>query len=186
MNVIWATGGGAVNIVFERIGGVHFAEIEGWNADVAVALLWTATGLGLSIGMLIAHRASIYLDRKHRNHAFIGWTLIIHGLLFAGAAWMPTLWLFCVIVFASRLIIGVEYAIQETMFQRSLPDFIRGRISTLDRGAELTMFGLSSYAAAELMYYMTPHTLTVVSGMLSALAGIVWFIRETDDAKVRA
>src|SRR5687767_4110946 len=40
MNIIWATGGGAMNIIFERIGGVYFAEIEGWNADVGVALLW--------------------------------------------------------------------------------------------------------------------------------------------------
>ena len=183
MNVIWATGGGAVNIVFERIGGVHFAETEGWNPDVAVALLWTATGLGLSLGMIIAHRASIYLDRRRINHGFIGWSLIAHGLLFAGAAWMPNLWLFCVIVFASRLIIGVEYAIQETMFQRSLPDYIRGRISTLDRGAELTMFGLSSYIAAELMFYMTPHTLTFLSGVLSAFAGIVWFIREKPEER---
>ena len=183
MNVIWATGGGAVNIVFERIGGVHFAETEGWNPDVAVALLWTATGLGLSLGMIIAHRASIYVDRRRINHGFIGWSLIAHGLLFAGAAWMPNLWLFCVIVFASRLIIGVEYAIQETMFQRSLPDYIRGRISTLDRGAELTMFGLSSYIAAELMFYMTPHTLTFLSGVLSAFAGIVWFIREKPEER---
>ncbi|MEO7539673.1 MAG: hypothetical protein ABIV21_06575, partial [Pyrinomonadaceae bacterium] len=181
INVIWATGGGAVNIVFERMGGVHFAQMEGWNPDVGVALLWTATGLGLTLGMLIAHRTSIYLDRKGRNHGFIGWTLIGHGLLFSVAAVMPSLWLFCLIVFISRAIVGVEYAVQETMFQRSLPDFIRGRISTLDRGAELTMFGLSSYAAAEAMFYITPQTLTLISGILSALAGVVWFIRENRD-----
>ena len=45
MNVIWATGGGAINIIFERLGGVYFARKEGWNPDIAVALLWTATGL---------------------------------------------------------------------------------------------------------------------------------------------
>lgn len=33
MNVIWATGGGAINIVFERMGGVHFAATEHWNPD---------------------------------------------------------------------------------------------------------------------------------------------------------
>jgi len=38
MNVIWATGGGSINIIFERIGGVYFASTEGWNPDVAVAL----------------------------------------------------------------------------------------------------------------------------------------------------
>jgi MFS family permease len=181
MNVIWATGGGSINIIFERLGGVHFAETEGWNPDLAVALMWTATGLGLTIGMLVAHRASIYLDRKQRHRTFIGWTLIIHGLLFAVGGFMPTLLSFCVIVFVSRAIVGVEYAVQETMFQRSLPDIIRGRISTLDRGAELTVFGLSSYVAGGMMYYITPQTLTVISGLLSAFAGVVWFIRQKKD-----
>ncbi len=181
MNVIWATGGGSINIIFERLGGVYFAETEGWNPDMAVALLWTATGLGLTIGMLVAHRASIYLDRKNINRAFIGWALIAHGVLFSVGAFMPTLALFWVIVFVSRAIVGVEYAVQETMFQRSLPDVIRGRISTLDRGAELTMFGVSSYVAGGMMYYITPQTLTVISGILSAFAGVVWFIRQKED-----
>lgn len=179
MNVIWATGGGSINVIFERIGGVYFAGTEGWNADVAVATLWTATGFGLTLGMLIARRTSIFLDRRGLNHGFIGWTLIVHGVLFSLAAFMPTLWLFSVIVFVSRAIVGVEYAVQETMFQRSLPDYIRGRISTLDRGAELTMFGLSSYVASGMMFYITPQTLTIISGFLSALAGVVWFLRET-------
>lgn len=178
MNVIWATGGGSINIIFERLGGVHFAATEGWNPDVAVALLWTATGLGLTAGMLLAHRTSRYLDRTKRVHGFIGWTLIVHGLLFSLAAYLPKLWMFGAVVFVSRAVVGVEYAVQETMFQRSLPDRIRGRISTLDRGAELTVFGLMSYAAGGMMFYITPQTLTVFSGILSALAGVVWFIRE--------
>lgn len=178
MNVIWATGGGSINIIIERLGGVYFAHKEGWNPDVAVALLWTATGLGLTVGMLVAHRVSLILDRRDLNNAFIGWTLIIHGVLFALGALMPTLTLFAVIAFVSRAIVGVEYAVQETMFQRSLPDYIRGRISTLDRGAELTVFGVSSLVASGLMYYITPQTLTAISGILSALAGVVWFVRE--------
>ena len=178
MNMIWATGGGAINVVYERIGGVYFAGTEGWNADIAVAILWTATGLGLTLGMLLAHRVSKYLDKHNLTHAFIGWTLIVHGILFSIGAFMPTLWLFSIFIFVSRAIVGVEYAVQETMFQRSLPDYIRGRISTLDRGAELTVFGLMSYAASGMMFYITPQTLTVGSGILSALAGVVWFIRE--------
>lgn len=178
MNVIWATGGGSINVIFERLGGVYFAETERWHPDVAVAMLWTATGFGLAFGMLIARRASIYLDRKDWNYSFIGWALIGHGVLFAFGGFTMTLWLFAVITFVSRAIVGVEYAVQETMFQRSLPDYIRGRISTLDRGAELTMFGLSSYISSEMMFYITPQTLTVGSGILSALAGVVWFLRE--------
>jgi MFS family permease len=184
MNVIWATGGGSINVIFERLGGVYFAETEKWNPDVAVAMMWTATGFGLAFGMLIARRTSIYLDRKNRNYGFIGWALIIHGVMFAFGGFANTLWLFALIAFVSRAIVGVEYAVQETMFQRSLPDYIRGRISTLDRGAELTMFGLSSYVSSELMYYITPQTLTIGSGLLSALAGVVWFLRERRELHV--
>ncbi|MEQ1644435.1 MAG: MFS transporter, partial [Pyrinomonadaceae bacterium] len=178
MNMIWATGGGFINVIFERIGGVYFAGTEGWNPDVAVALLWTASGIGLTVGMLIAHRTSTFLDRKGWNHGFIGWTLIAHGVLFAVGGFMPTLLSFSIVAFVSRAIVGVEYAVQETMFQRSLPDYIRGRLSTLERGAELTVFGMSSYVSSGLMFYITPQTLTVFSGLLSALAGVVWFIRE--------
>ncbi|MGH9948616.1 MAG: MFS transporter [Pyrinomonadaceae bacterium] len=177
MNVIWAVGGGAINIIFERVGGVHFASLNGWNPDIAVALLWTAGGLGLTLGMLIAHRTSIYLDRKNRHGWFIGWALIVHGILFAIAGFMPTLWLFFIFTFVSRAIVGVEYAVQETLFQRSLPDYIRGRISTLDRGAELTVFGTFSYISGVAMLYISPMTLTVLSGILSAMAGVVWFAR---------
>ena len=140
-------------------------------------MLWTAGGLGLTFGMLIAHRTSAWLDRTKRHSLFIGATLIIHGLLFSFAGLMPTLFLFAIFTFVSRAIVGVEYAIQETLFQRSLPDYIRGRISTLDRGAELTMFGISSYVASEAMLYITPQTLTIISGVLSASSGVVWFLR---------
>lgn len=178
MNVIWATGGGAVNIIFERLGGVYFAEKETWNPDLAVAILWTATGLGLTFGMLIAHRTSAFLDRTKGHTAFIGWTLVVHGIIFSVGGLMPSLLSFAVIALVSRAIVGVEYAVQETLFQRSLPDYIRGRISTLDRGAELTVFGLSSYAAGEAMFYISPQTLTVISGLLSAVSGVLWFQRQ--------
>ncbi|HVE57946.1 MAG TPA: MFS transporter [Pyrinomonadaceae bacterium] len=177
MNVIWATGGGAINVVFERMGGVFFAEKESWHPDLAVGILWFASGLGLFLGMMVAHRTSAILDRRNSHSSFIGWTLIIHGILFSIGGIMPSLWLLALFCFISRAIVGVEYAVQETMFQRSLPDYIRGRISTLDRGAEMTIFSLSSYFASLAIYGISPQALTVISGVLSASAGIVWFLR---------
>ena len=178
MNVMWATGGGAINIIFERLGGIYFAGKEALNPDIAVAVMWTASGFGLTTGMLLAHRTSAWLDRKRLRTGFIGWTLVIHGLLFAVGGFMPTLLLFAIFAYISRALIGVEYAVQETLFQRSLPDHIRGRISTLDRGAELTMFGVSSLIGGEAMLYISPQTLTIISGILSALSGLIWFIRQ--------
>jgi MFS family permease len=178
MNIIWATGGGAINVVFERMGGVYFAEKESWHPDLAVGILWFASGLGLFIGMLMAHRTEALLERRNSRVSFIGWALVVHGILFSVAGVMPSLWLVAFFCFVSRAIVGVEYAVQETMFQRSLPDYIRGRISTLDRGAEMTIFSLSSYFASLAMYGMSVQMLTIISGILSASAGIVWFMRE--------
>ena len=131
--------------------------------------------------MMIAHRTSLYLDLRNRHSTFIWVTLVLHGVVFSLAGFMPTLLLFSVLVFISRVMIGVEYAIQETLFQRSLPDKIRGRISTIDRGAEMTVFGTSSYVSAGLMYFISPMTLTVISGIISGLAGLVWFLRHSDE-----
>jgi MFS family permease len=184
VNVIWATGGGAINMVFERLGGIHFAGVEQMNPDLAVALLWTAAGAGLFLGMIFAHRADNIIGTYGWRKKFIGWALISHGLLFAVAGFASSLWVVIFFVFVSRMIIGVEFAVQETMFQRTLPDYIRGRISTIDRGAEITIFGSSSFVAGLSMYILSPQTLTVISGVLAALAGVVWFIREgTDDGK---
>lgn len=178
MNVIWATGGGAVNIVFERMGGIEFARTEGLDANLALGILWFASGIGLFIGMMLAHRTDNYLELKRRRSLFIIIALIVHGFVFAIAGLMESIWLFSIFILVSRAIIGVEYAVQETMFQRTLPDEIRGRVSTIDRGAELTIFGLSSYFASLAMSAITPQTLTIISGLLSASAGIVWYMRE--------
>ncbi len=184
MNIIWATGGGAINVIFERMGGIVFAQREIINPDLSVALLWTAGGFGLFIGMFVAHRTEAILERRNAHSSFIGWSLILHGILFALGAYMPFMWLFIIFVFVSRAIVGVEYAVQETLFQRSLPDHIRGRISTLDRGAEMLVFGASSYFSSELMYFISPEMLTVISGILSAGAGVVWFLRNRRERKM--
>lgn len=186
MNVIWATGGGAIQVVFERMGGVYFAEKEAWNSDLAVGILWAVSGIGLFLGMMVAHRTEAVLQRRNAYISFIGWTLIIHGVLFAVGGVMPNLWLLAFFTFISRAIVGVEYAVQETLFQRSLPDYIRGRISTLDRGAEMTMFSLSSFFSSEAIYYISPQLLTVISGILSGSAGIVWFMRERNQEEKRS
>jgi MFS family permease len=178
MNVIWATGGGAVNIVFERMGGIEFARTENLDPNLALGILWFASGIGLFVGMMLAHRTDNFLELKRKRSVFIIIALIVHGIVFAAAGLMESIWLFSIFILVSRAIIGVEYAVQETMFQRTLPDEIRGRVSTIDRGAELTVFGLSSYFASLAMSSITPQTLTIISGLLSASAGVVWYLRE--------
>ncbi len=177
MNLIWAVGGGAIQVILERLGGDVFAPRESFSSAFAIGMLWSANGLGLGIGMLIAYRLGTWIEIKKLTSKFIGGTLIAQGILFAIAGLMPMLWLSCLVFFISRVVIGVEYAVQETLFQHALPDYIRGRISTLDRGMEITVFSCSIYFAGVSLDYISPQMLTVASGVLTAFAALIWFAR---------
>jgi MFS family permease len=177
MNLVWAVGGGAIQVILERLGGDVYAPKEGFSSAFAIGMLWAANGLGLGLGMLIAYRIGTWIEIKKLTSKFIGGTLIVQGILFAVAGLMPTLWLSALVFFISRVVIGVEYAVQETLFQHALPDYIRGRISTLDRGLEITVFSFSIYFAGVSLNYISPQMLTVASGILTAFAAVLWFAR---------
>jgi len=176
VNVLWATGGGAINLIAERLGALVFASQDGIRPDSAVAALYFAGGLGLFGGMIIARRVGIYFEQVGQTTSFIGWSLVAQGVIFAFIGVMPTLWLACLLLLVSRILLGAEFAVQETILMRLVPDTLRGRVSTTDRATELLIWTLSTAVAGWSLYRITPRTLTIISGLLSASAGVVWLI----------
>lgn len=174
INVLWASGGGAVNLITDRLGGIVFAGERGMSGDSAVAALYFAAGLGLFFGMMIARRVGSYFELAGKTAGFIGWSLLGQGLIFALIGVMPSLWLACLLLFLGRILLGAEFAVQETLLMRLVPDNLRGRVSTTDRATELLMWSLSTAIAGWSLRAITPRTLTIVSGLLSASSGIVW------------
>src|SRR5437868_10208068 len=126
LNVLWATGGGACNLIYDRLGGVVFAG-QGMAADAGVALLYAAVGAGAFAGLLLARRVGAHVELHGITAKFIGWMMFAHGVVFALGGLMPTLWLTGAMFFLSRFIIGMELAVQETLMMRLLPDSLRGR-----------------------------------------------------------
>jgi len=177
LNVMWALGGGAAQLVYERLGAVTFAGTGGPEGDRGVAIVQVSVGLGLFVGMLLARRVGTKVEVRGWTPAFIGWTVIAHGLLFSLAGLMPTLWLAALMIALSRAVIGVEFAVQETLLMRLLPDRLRGRVSTTDRAAEIAVMSLSGVLAGwSLTGWLTPRGLAVVSGLLSAGPGVFWLL----------
>ncbi len=176
INVLWATGGGAINLIADRLGALVFAGQNGVRPDSAVAALYFAGGLGLFVGMMIARRVGAYFEVKGKTVAFIGWGLLVQGLIFALIGVMPTLWLAGFCLFVSRVLLGAEFAVQETLLMRLVPDNLRGRVSTTDRASELLIWSFSTAIAGWSLYMITPRTLTVVAGLLSATSGIAWLV----------
>ena len=174
VNILWATGGGAMNLIADRLGALVFAGQNGISPDSAVAAFYFAGGFGLFIGMMIARRVGAFFELRKKTVAFIGWTLAIQGVVYALAGVMPTLVGACVLVAISRVLLGAEFAVQETLLMRLVPDHLRGRVSTSDRAAEMMIWAFSTAVAGWSLHWITPRGLTVVSGMLSGTAGILW------------
>ena len=76
---------------------------------------------------------------------------------------MPTLWLASLMIFLSRVVIGVEYAVQQTLLMRLLPDNIRGRVVTTDSAAELSLMSLTTIIAGWSLGFITPQALAITS-----------------------
>ena len=174
VNIVWATGGGAISLILDRLGGLVFVGQNGISADSAIGVLYFANGLGLTAGMMIARRVGIYFETKNRIIAYIGWSLFVQGIFFALMGVMPNLWLAALNLFVSRLLLGAEFAVQETLLMRLVPDHLRGRISTTDRACEMLIWSLSTGAAGWSLYYIAPSTLTLVCGLLSGVSGLMW------------
>jgi MFS family permease len=176
INILWATGGGAGNLIVDRLGGIVFAGEWGMSADTAVATFFFVAGVGLFIGMMIARRVGSYFQDLGKTPGFIGWSLLIQGVLFAMIGFMPNLWLACLLLFLGRILLGAEFAVQETLLMRLVPDHLRGRIGTTDRATELLVWSLSTAVAGWSLRAITPRTLTVICGLLSASSGVVWLV----------
>jgi MFS family permease len=176
VNIGWATGGGMTTILFDRIGAHVFSRGEADRGDWVVASLFTAGGAGLFIGMMLARRAGIWVADRRRAGHFIGWSLLAHGVLFAVGGLMPSLALMSLWVAASRLVLGMEFGVQETLMMRVLPDQYRGRVFTTDRSLELSTMAISTIVAGWLLGWFSPRALMVTAGLLSASPGLIWLI----------
>ena len=174
VNILWATGGGAINLITDRLGGVVFAGQNGLQGDAGVAALYATAGVGLFLGMILARRVGAHVEMRHATAGFIGWTLLVHGLLFALMGLMPGVWSASALMLVSRALLGVEFAVQETLLMRLVPDGLRGRVSTTDRAVEIFVMSLSTVFAGWALHVISPRALTIVSGLLSATPGIVW------------
>lgn len=176
VNVGWATGGGMNTLIFDRISRHELATAIGDRGDWNMAALTTAAGAGLFIGMMLARRAGAWASEERRASHFIGWSLLAHGLCFATAGLMPSLALMSLWLAASRLVLGAEFGVQETLMMRVIPDEYRGRVFTTDRALELATMTLSMIVAGSLLTWFSPRAMMIVSGLLSASPGLVWLL----------
>jgi MFS family permease len=122
LNVGWASGGGAAQILFSLFGEKVF------NAGpVGIGVIWGFAGVGLLIGGAIAYRLGKHISFVQYKRT-IAIVYVIHGGAYILFSQMPTLAWACVFILISRAAVAVSAVLNFSQLLRHVEDRFRGRV----------------------------------------------------------
>jgi MFS family permease len=142
--VVWNVvllGNAAVNVA-----EVVLAKVELDSGNVGFGVLVGASGLGLTVGSLLAGSA---LERYGLRRMYAG-SIAVMALGFAAAAASPTVWFAAVFVVIAAAGNGGSLVCNVLLVQRGAPDRLRGRAFTLIMSSNYALLGLGMAAAGPL------------------------------------
>jgi predicted MFS family arabinose efflux permease len=155
INVGWATGGGAAQILFSLFGELVFRR-----GPAGIGYLWGCAGIGLLVGGAVGHwwgrRASF---RQYK------WTIsicyVIHGGAYVVFSQMQSFAAALVFIALSRAAVGVSSVLNVTQLLRHVADEFRGRV--------FSMMGAGAASTA-----WSPRTIGAWAGVLSSTTALFW------------
>ena len=122
LNVGWAFGGGAAQILFSLFGEVVFAR-----GATGIGVIWSAAGVGLLAGASFAHWAGPQLSFAGYKKLVTG-AFLLHGLAYICFSQAPTFWMACLFVGLSRTGVGLSTVLNQEQLLRHVDDAYRGRV----------------------------------------------------------
>ena len=168
INVGWATGGGAGQILFSLFGDLVFKR-----GPAGIGYLWGFAGIGLLIGGAFGHwwgRRVSFLEYK--------WTIsicyVVHGGAYVIFSQMQHFWAALIFIALSRVAVGVSSVLNFTQLLRHVSDEFRGRVfSTIESMTWATMM-LSMMGAGVASTSWSPRTIGAWAGVLSSTTAGFW------------
>jgi predicted MFS family arabinose efflux permease len=168
VNVGWATGGGAAQVLFGLFGEVVFER-----GATGIGIIWGCAGIGLIIGAMVAHRLSRMLSFEGYKRT-ISICYIVHGGSYVLFALSPTFALACFFIGLSRLAVAISSTQNMAQLLRHVDHDFRGRVfSTIETWMWMTMM-VSMALAGVASDHMSPRVIGVFSGVLSSLTAFFW------------
>ena len=147
-----------------NVAEIFLAEHSLHRGAFGYGLLWTATGVGLVVGSLVA---GSLLERRELRIAyplsFLPWAI---GLLGAGLA--PNIWFAAAAMVVSGFGNGLAFPLTVVIVQRSTSDQLRGRVFTVIISAHNAVLGAAMVAAGALTEGIGPRwTYLIAAGSLA-------------------
>ena len=168
INIGWATGGGAAQILFSVFGEIVFNR-----GPAGVGLVWGFGGIGLLCGGALGHAIGKRLSFAAYKRTIIA-CYIVHGGSYVLFSQSRIFGLALFFIALSRAGVGVSSVLNMSQLLRLVPDGLRGRVFTTMDSIQWSVMMLSMMAAGIASQYYDPRTIGSVAGVLSSTTAIFW------------
>jgi MFS family permease len=168
INVGWATGGGAAQILFSLFGELVFKR-----GPAGIGQIWGCAGVGLVIGGMVGHwfgkRASFAAYKRAIVVAYI-----IHGGAYVLFSQARQYWLALVFIGLSRAAVAVSSVLNMSQLLRHVADEYRGRVFATLESLTWSVMLVSMTAAGIASIRCDPRVIGMWSGILSSTTALAW------------
>jgi hypothetical protein len=168
INIGWATGGGAAQILFSVFGEIVFNR-----GPAGLGLVWGCAGIGLLCGGALAYTLGPRLSfTQYKRTVVICY--LVHGgsyILFSQArrfGWA------LVFIALSRAGVGVSSVLNMSQLLRIIPDEFRGRVFSTMESLQWSVMMLSMLAAGIASQYWDPRLIGAIAGAASSSTALFW------------
>ena len=168
VNIGWATGGGAAQILFSVFGEIVFNR-----GPAGLGTVWGCAGIGLLCGGALAYTIGRRLTFTQYKRAIVI-CYIVHGgsyILFSQARRFEWALVF---IGLSRAGVGVSSVLNMSQLLRIIPNAFRGRVFSTMESLQWSVMMLSMAAAGVASQYYDPRTIGAIAGALSSSTALFW------------
>ena len=168
VNVGWATGGGAAQILFTVFGEMVFNR-----GAYGLGLIWGCAGVGLLCGGALAYSFGRRLSFENYKRAVVV-CYIVHGGSYILFSQMRSFYAALVFIALSRAGVGFSSVMNMSQLLRHVPDHFRGRVFATMESTTWSVMMVSMLLAGVASQYWDPRTIGTIAGALSSSTAIFW------------
>ena len=168
VNVGWASGGGAAQILFSLFGERVFHA-----GPFGIGLIWGFAGVGLLIGGAVGYRLGKRLSFVQYKRT-IAIVYVLHGGSYILFSRMPNLQLACVFIALSRASVAVSSVLNFSQLLHHVQDRFRGRVFATMESLTWSTMMISLMAAGAASTTFSPRAIGTCAGAVSSCTAIFW------------
>lgn len=139
---------------------------------MGIGLLQVARGVGVLVGPLLAARLA--MEQIDRSQRLIVYCYMLTGISYLAFGFAPSLAIAMIFVFVAHMGWGSNWMLSGALLQRLTPDYIRGRIFSMDFGLVTLTLAISTFVTGLAVDYFDPHIVAMGLGLIFICYGTLW------------